>query len=273
MQQTIKFVLGVFAGLADEHFQMIRSADFMNLENKVAIVTGATSGIGLASARRFAAAGANVAVVSRNAEKLARTADELRRATGSTILGVVCDVSSEADVDRSVGEVLDRFGGLNVIVNNAGMMLFKPLEQFTLEEWHKVFAVDFFGAVFFTRQAMIKMKDGGAIVNVASIHAEMTTPLVAPYAAAKAALLSLTRSTAIEAASKNIRANAILPGAIDTPMLWDNPNLKAGAEKLDPDEVGRADDVAEAIAFLASDAARFITGEALRVDGGRLAKL
>lgn len=245
----------------------------MTLNNKVAIVTGATSGIGLATSTRLAEEGARVAVVSRDPNKVARTAEELGRATGSAVLGLVCDVSSEREVERTVDEVLHRFGCFDVVVNNAGMMLFKRLEEFTFEQWQQVFAVDFFGAVFFTRQAMLRMKSGGAIVNVSSIHAEMTTPLVAPYAAAKAAMLSLTRSTAIEGADKGIRANAILPGAIDTPMLWENPNLKSGAEKLNPHDVGQAEDVAAAVAFLASEAAKFITGEALRVDGGRLARL
>jgi NAD(P)-dependent dehydrogenase (short-subunit alcohol dehydrogenase family) len=114
---------------------------------------------------------------------------------------------------------------------------------------------------------------GGAIVNIASVHAVETSPLVAPYAAAKAALLSLTRSAAIEGRDLGIRANAILPGAIDTPMLWENPNLKSGAEVLDPKDIGRPEDVAAAVAFLASDEARFISGAALNVDGGRLARL
>jgi NAD(P)-dependent dehydrogenase (short-subunit alcohol dehydrogenase family) len=110
-------------------------------------------------------------------------------------------------------------------------------------------------------------------VNVASVHALQTTPLVASYAAAKAALLSLTRSIAIEGKSKGIRANAVVPGAIETAMLRTNPNLASGAEVIDPSEVGRPDDVAAAIAFLASDEAVFITGAALSVDGGRLARL
>jgi len=110
------------------------------------------------------------------------------------------------------------------------------------------------------------VRPGGAIVNVASVHAFETTPLVAPYAAAKAALLSLTRSAAIEGKPKGLRANAVVPGAVDTAMLRDNPNLKSGAERLDPADVS-------AVAFLCSDDAAFVTGAALAVDGGRLAKL
>src|SRR4051794_14764115 len=117
------------------------------------------------------------------------------------------------------------------------------------------------------------MKSGGAIVNVSSIHAEETEPLVAPYAAAKTALLSLTRSAALEGKPKGIRVNAVLPGAIDTPMLWDNPNVRSGAEVIDKTRVGSPDDVAAAIAFLAGDDAGFVDGAGLRVDGGRLVRL
>ena len=117
------------------------------------------------------------------------------------------------------------------------------------------------------------MKPGGAIVNVSSIHAVETEPLVAPYAAAKAALLSLTRSAALEGKPKGIRVNAILPGAVDTPMLWDNPNVKSGQEKIVKADVGRPEDIAAVIAFLASDDATFVQGAAVRVDGGRLNRL
>jgi NAD(P)-dependent dehydrogenase (short-subunit alcohol dehydrogenase family) len=114
------------------------------------------------------------------------------------------------------------------------------------------------------------MKPGGAIVNISSIHAIETEPMVAPYAAAKAAVLSLTRSAAIEGKPKGIRVNAVLPGAIDTPMLWDNPNVKSGVEKINKDDVGKPEDIANAIAYLSSDEACFIQGAMLRVDGGRL---
>lgn len=111
------------------------------------------------------------------------------------------------------------------------------------------------------------------IVNIASIHALQTSANAAPYSAAKAGLLSLTRTTSIEGKPHNIRANAVLPGAIDTPMLWDNPNVKAGTETIDKNDVGKPEDIAAAVAFLASEDARFITGTTLVVDGGRLAKL
>jgi NAD(P)-dependent dehydrogenase (short-subunit alcohol dehydrogenase family) len=145
--------------------------------------------------------------------------------------------------------------------------------DFTGAEWLKVLGVGLLGAVYFTRQAFGRMTAGAAIVNIVSVHAVETEPEVAPYAAAKAALLSLTRSTSIEGKPHGIRANAVLPGAIDTPMLWDNPNVKSGAEKISQVDVGKPSEIAAAVAFLASAGASFISGAALNVDGGRLARL
>lgn len=239
---------------------------------KVVIVTGAASGIGLATARRFAAEGAKVVVADLRDEPARAAAAELAGQGAREALGIACDVSSEAEVASTVEATLARFGRLDVVVNNAGMMLFKPLQDYTGEDWLKVLGVDLMGAVHFTREAFLHMS-GGAVVNVSSVHAERTSPLVGPYAAAKAAVLSLTRSASIEGQAKGIRCNAVLPGAIDTPMLWENPNVKSGAEKIDPSDVGKPEDVAATIAYLASDDARFVTGVALRVDGGRLGRL
>ena len=172
-----------------------------------------------------------------------------------------------------VTEALKRFGRLDVVVNNAGLIEFKPLEELTGADWLRTLNVDLLGAFYFTKQAFLHMKPGGAIVNVASIHAVETSPLVAPYAAAKAAMLSLTRSSSLEGKPKGIRTNVVLPGAIDTPMLWENPNIKSGVETLDKADVGRPEDVAAAIAYLASDDAKFVQGAEMRVDGGRLDKL
>lgn len=245
----------------------------MRLKDKVAIVTGGSSGIGLAAARRLGAEGARIVIASQNKERIEAAAERVRKEDGVEVLGLECDVSSEAQVGSVVDQTFERFGRLDIVVNNAGMMLFKKLEEFTEADWLRVLGVDFMGAVHFTRQAFLRMTGGGSIVNVASVHAVMTSPLVAPYAAAKAAMLSLTRSAGIEGRDKGIRCNVVLPGAIDTGMLWDNPNIKSGAEKIDPKDVGKPEDVAAAVAFLASDDAAFITGTALRVDGGRLDRL
>ena len=173
----------------------------------------------------------------------------------------------------TVAATLARFGRLDAVVNNAGIMQFKALEELTGDDWLRVLSVDLLGAFYFTKQAFLHMKPGGSIVNVASIHAVETSPLVAPYAAAKAAMLSLTRSSSLEGKPKGIRTNVVLPGAIDTPMLWENPNIKSGVEVINKADVGKPEDVAAVIAYLASDDAAFVQGAEVRVDGGRLDRL
>ncbi len=241
--------------------------------DRVAIVTGAASGIGLATAIRLGSEGARVVIADLAADKAGAAAEQVKAAGAPDAWGCACDVSDEAQVEATVSGTLERFKRLDVIVNNAGLMVFKPLEQHTADDWLKVLRVDLLGAFFFTKQAFLHMKPGGTVVNVSSIHAEETTANVCSYAAAKAAVVSLTRSASIEGKPKGIRVNVVLPGAVDTPMLWQNPNIKSGQEHLDNADVGKPEDLASAIAYLASDDAAFVQGAALRVDGGRLDKL
>jgi len=245
----------------------------MRFHGKVAIVTGAASGIGLATARRFGAEGACVVIADLHETKAQEAAEEVKRAGAPDALGIGCDVSNEEQVAAVAATVKKRCGDFHVIVNNAGLMIFKPLEEETAEDWRRVLSVDLLGAFFFTKQAFLHMPRGGTIVNVSSIHAVETTPLVSAYAAAKAAVVSLTRSASLEGAGKGIRVNAVLPGAVDTPMLWENPNVKSGLEHIDRGILGRPEDLAAVIAFLASDESEFVRGSSVIVDGGRLGKL
>jgi NAD(P)-dependent dehydrogenase (short-subunit alcohol dehydrogenase family) len=247
-------------------------ADSKRFANRVALVTGAASGIGLATSLRLAQEGAKLVLVDLNPEKLKLAQKKFEKLDAPTLLSV-CDVSNPEQVSQTVQDTLEKFGQLDIIVNNAGLMVFKPLEDQTIEDWNKVLGVDLLGTFLFIRQGFLHMKNGGAIVNVSSIHAIETTPLVSSYAAAKAAVVSLTRSAALEGKPKNIRVNTVLPGAIDTPMLWDNPNIKEGLEVIKQGDVGKAEDIAAAIAYLASPDAEFIQGASLRIDGGRLAEL
>ena len=245
----------------------------MRFQDQVVIVTGAAGGIGLATCRRFAQDGARVLLADHDGGKSAAAAEQVRAAGAPDVLSCECDVGRENAVVRCVDAAISRWGRLDVVVNNAGTMIFKPIEQHTEDDLLHVVRVDLFGAIWFTKQLFLKGKAGSSVVNVASVHAVQTTPLVAAYAAAKAALVSFTRSSSIEGREKGIRANVVLPGAIETPMLRENPNVKSGAEKIDPADVGRPEDVADAIAWLASSEAAFVTGAELRVDGGRLARL
>lgn len=240
---------------------------------RVAIVTGAAGGIGLATARRLGSEGAAVVIADLDRAKIDAVVEQVRAAGAADAWGVPCDVSDEGQVEAAVKGALDRWGRLDVVVNNAGVMTFKPLVEHTADDWRHVLGVDLLGAFFFIRQAFLHMRPGGAVVNVASVHAVETTPNVTSYAAAKAAVVSLTRSAALEGKPKGIRVNAVLPGAIDTPMLWNNPNIKSGVEQVDRDYVGQPEDVADVIAYLASDDAPFVQGAAVRVDGGRLGRL
>ncbi|HXF18158.1 MAG TPA: SDR family oxidoreductase [Burkholderiales bacterium] len=239
----------------------------------MAIVTGAASGIGLAAAKRLGQEGARLTLVDLRAAPLQEAVAITAQAGAADVWTSVCDVSIESQVEATVNGTIQRYGHLDVVVNNAGLMSFKPLEEFTGTEWNTILGVDLLGAFFFIKHAFRHMKPGGAIVNIASIHAVQTTPLVAPYAAAKAALLSLTRSAALEGRAKGIRTNAILPGAIETPMLNQNPNVRSGVEKIDPTELGNADNIAAAIAYLGSEEAAFVQGAGLIIDGGRLSAL
>jgi meso-butanediol dehydrogenase / (S,S)-butanediol dehydrogenase / diacetyl reductase len=241
----------------------------MRFDGKVAIITGAASGIGLATARRLAAEGAKVVIADLRGDNAASAAASI----GTNALGMTCDVSDESQVEAVVAATRQHFGGFDIVVNNAGLMIFKPLEEQTADDWHKVLSVDLLGAFFFTKQAFLHMRRGGAIVNVSSIHAVETTPLVSAYAAAKAAVVSLTRSASMEGQAKGIRVNALLPGAVDTPMLWENPNVKSGLEAIDRGVLGKPEDIAAVIAFLAADESEFVRGSAVIVDGGRLGKL
>lgn len=243
----------------------------MHFRDHVCIVTGGASGIGLATARRFGSEGARVVVADLHDAPAA--ADAVRAAGAPDAWGATCDVADEAQVEATVQGAIARFGRLDVVVNNAGLMTFGPIESLTEDDWLRILRVDLLGAFFFIKHAFHVMKPGSAVVNVSSVHAVETTPLVAPYAASKSALLSLTRSAALEGKPRGIRVNAVLPGAIETPMLRNNPNVASGAERLAPEDIGTPDDLAAVIAFLASSEAAFVQGASLRVDGSRLAHL
>lgn len=236
------------------------------------IITGGLGAIGMATARRFSIAEANILLVDRR-EDDGSAATELAGLGADKVVSIAADISDETAVATVIDTALGVFGSIDVIANIAGAMIFKPVAELTAADWREMLDVNLVGAALLTGHALRVMEAGGSVINVASIHARRTTLLVASYAAAKAGMLSLTRSAAIEGKPLGVRVNAILPGAIDTPMLHDSPAIRSGAEVLDMADVGRPGDIASLIFFLASDEARFITGEDIVADGGRMGRL
>lgn len=237
---------------------------------KVAVITGGASGIGAATARLLHGEGASLVLGD-----LDRPAGEaLAAELGTRAVFQSCDVSDYAQVEALVARAVADFGGLHVMFNNAGIGSFAPVDALPLEDWRKVISVDLDGVFFGIRAALpaLKASGGGAIVSTSSISGMAGDFGFAGYAAAKGAVINLTRSAALDCARDGVRINAVCPGPVDTPIvagIQAVPGLRSDWEERVP--MGRFADpaeIAEAVAFLASDAASFITGVSLAVDGG-----
>jgi glucose 1-dehydrogenase len=240
----------------------------MRFEGKSCLVTGAGSGIGRATAVRMAAEGGQVCVVDLRLQSAQSTVDEISAAKGQAI-AVECDVGASAQVQAAVAKAVQAYGKLDVIVNDAGMMTFTPIVDIPESDFFHVIDTNLGSVFFFAKYGVPHMPPGSNIVNISSVHAHETTANVVPYAASKGAIEAFTRGFSIELESRKIRINCVAPGAVDTPMLWNNPNVKSGAEKIEG-SVGKPEDLAAAICFMASDEARFVNGTTLVADGGRL---
>ena len=242
-----------------------------DLSGRVALVTGGTRGIGRSIAEGFAAAGAKVVVASRKPEACAETERALA-ALGGEALGVPTHVGELPALAALVRRSVERFGRLDILVNDAANALTQPLGAFTAEAWQKSFDVNLRGPVFLVQEALpyLKASPCASVIHVISAGAFLFSPHVAMYAAAKAALMSFTRSMAAEFAPYGIRVNAIAPGTVDTDMVRANPPVmqewmaKASFQK----RAAHPDEMIGPALFLASDAGSFVTGQVVLADGG-----
>jgi NAD(P)-dependent dehydrogenase (short-subunit alcohol dehydrogenase family) len=246
-----------------------------NFEGQVALVTGASSGIGLAAAQGFAQAGASVVLADVNERALKATVDELTSA-GHVALAVSCDVSDEAQVAAMVERAVDRFGGLDMAFNNAGIQV-PPSDAADepLASYERVTAVNLRGVWACMKHELRQMREqgSGAIVNNSSLGGLVGLPTRASYHASKHGVIGLTKSAALEYAPRGVRINAVCPGTIDTPMVSTMLETQAGALQEIMNEqpiarLGRADEIAAAVLWLCSPGASFVLGVALPVDGG-----
>jgi 3-oxoacyl-[acyl-carrier protein] reductase len=241
----------------------------MTLENKVAFITGARRGIGRAIALRYAQAGADCILLARSAPE--ELAEEIR-GLGRRALALAVDVSDGDAVDAAVKQAVSEFGKIDILVNNAGINDDGLLIRMKLEQWRRVLDVNLTGAFHCTKAVVRPMlkNDAGRVINISSVIGQMGNAGQANYAASKAGLIGFTKSIAKELGSRGITVNAIAPGFITTDMTSEMSE-EARAQLLQNiplGALGEAEDVAEAALFLASDAARYITGQVLNVDGG-----
>jgi NAD(P)-dependent dehydrogenase (short-subunit alcohol dehydrogenase family) len=247
----------------------------MRLENTVAVVTGAARGIGAACARRLAEEGADVVLVD-VLDGVRGTAEGIDAETPGSGAAVMADVSEEADVEALADRVADGYGGVDVLVNNAGIRRYGPVTEVTAESWDEIIDVNLKGYAFCAKHLIPAMaeNDGGSIVNVSSIHAEVGRPGMAQYDATKGGVLSLTRSLAADHGDQGIRANAVLPGPVLTEFHVEERGMDPSLTEPHEDGPGIMNrwaeprEVADGVLFLASEASSFMTGRKLLIDGG-----
>jgi NAD(P)-dependent dehydrogenase (short-subunit alcohol dehydrogenase family) len=242
----------------------------MQLENKIAIVTGASAGIGLAIAEKFLSEGAKVVLSDVN-----EAGQEIANKYGKQAMFVKCDVSKSSEVDVLVQTAVQKFGHLDIMVNNAGIATNGTASDTTDEVWHKTIEVNLSGVFYGIRaatQAMLKQKSAGSIINISSIAGLVGFAGSLAYCASKGGIVQLTRSAAVSLAKDKIRVNAIAPGVIDTNMTkayLADPGFQQLMTNMAPmGQAGVPNNIAEAALYLASDAASYTTGQILAVDGG-----
>lgn len=241
------------------------------LEGKVAIVTGGSRGIGAAIAKRLGAEGATVVVNYVNSKDAAAKVVDAIKETGAKALAVQANVTKQDDSKRLVAEVVKAYGKIDILINNAGVAGGKPIDQVDLAHYDEIFDVNVKGVVATTIAALPHFNDGGRIINISSGAAEVSMPGYSIYSATKAALNTLTRIWAQDLGTRHITVNGVAPGATATDMLeaaMPQEDKAAMVAKTALGRLGEPADIADVVAFVASDDARWITGQTIRVDGG-----
>jgi len=248
----------------------------MRLKDKVALVTGAGSGIGKAIAERFAAEGAKVVVNYHAGGKHSGTdvADAITK-SGGTAVAIAAEVNERADVETMIRQTVEKFGRLDIAVSNAGIEIKRPFLEVTDEEWHKVIDVNLNGSFLVSQIAarqMVRQGQGGKLILISSVHEDIPFAQYTAYCASKGALRMMMRNLALELAPHKINANNIAPGAIATPInqavLQDKEALKNALEEIPWGRFGKPEEVASVAVFLASDEADYVTGSTYYIDGG-----
>jgi glucose 1-dehydrogenase len=258
-----------------------------NKKKKIAIITGSSEGIGKSIAVALAKSGeySGLVINSRKIDEAQQTANEIKNNNIESnpnldIIAIQADISKESECIKLVEQTIEHFGRLDVLVNNAGIQKNIPIEETTLDEWYKIIAVDLTGPFVCSREAVKHMEKqqnshpygGYSIINISSVHQIIPKPHYVPYATLKAGIEMMTKTMALELAKKNIRANVVAPGAIDTDMnkvLRENKEeYQRVLQQIPIDRIGSPEEVANAVEFLASDKSSYITGTTIYVDGG-----
>jgi len=249
-----------------------------DLNKKIAIITGARRGMGRAHALALAKAGAKVAVVDISQEDCEKVVEEIKKIGGEAI-ALSCDVSKKEEVEKTVKAVVEKWGRVDVLVNNAGICQFKPFLELTEEDWDRTISINLKG-YFLCAQACAKemaKQKSGVIVNIASVamgQIGVGMPGIVHYCASKGGIVAMTEALAGELAAYNIRVNAVSPGAIETPMMdsakQDPKMLEGIMARIPMRRIGKPEEVSDLVLFLASDASSYMTGSTVVIDGGWL---
>jgi 3-oxoacyl-[acyl-carrier protein] reductase len=242
------------------------------LSGKVALVTGASKGIGAEVAKQLAAEGASVVVNYASSKAGADKVVADITGKGGKAMAVQADVSKEADIMKLFAETKKAFGRLDVLVNNAGIYEFAPLEEITAENFNKQFGLNVLGLILTTQEAVKHFGNGGSVVNISSVVGKLAIPGATVYSATKAAVDSITRTLSAELGPRKIRVNAVCPGMVETEGNYtakEGSEFRKGFEEKTPlGRIGQVDDIAPAVVYFASDDSKWVTGETLYISGG-----